>query len=118
MAMDDKRARKLLLEVRHEFDIRAKEIVEGLKEENQKEELESRLADAISDFRGEMIGAFEEEFAGPMRRVIAAFEQWEITESYPLNEDDSFMYALRELLRVRVEDVIDKAINEGQRKRG
>lgn len=94
--MDAQAARAALLEVRTRFDDAAKRIVEELnKRDDRTQEAVSLAAeDARANVMGEVV-----HIEAAADRCVAALEQWEIREATPLQDDQSFMDALRTLLR-------------------
>jgi len=91
--MDKGKARELLVGARNALDHAAKKIVDDY------DSHEEARALAAEDARGKIVKEFVEVVWTSYERCLAAFEQWEITESRPLNEDELFMYALRDFLR-------------------
>lgn len=94
--MDAQAARAALLEVRTRFDDAAKRIVEELNKRDDR--TQEAVSLAAEDARGKVM----DEVAYIKRAAdtcIAALEQWEISEPTPLQDDRSFMDALRTLFR-------------------
>lgn len=85
--------REELVEARNRLDEAAKTIVQDARsKDSARDEALVRQHEGFLDQYSESVGL-------ATRRCIAAFEQWEILEKVPLNEDETFMAAFRTLLR-------------------
>lgn len=91
--LDATEIREKLVGARKSLDDAAKEIVEDARKKD--EATETRIMDAEAKAKSE----FTEKIVTPADRCQAALDQWEIAERTPLNEDETFMGYLRQLLR-------------------
>lgn len=91
--MNRDEARALLVGARKTFDDAAKKIVDDFEAHD---EALNREGDSA---RQKVIGEFTGSVGCALDRCAAALEQWEIAERVPLDKDDLFMDAFRDLLR-------------------
>lgn len=96
--MDKAQARRHLVEARNALDEAAKKVLEGFGGITDEQMEEARNL-AREDERGKLLTIYDETVLVALGRVQAAFDQWEISESVPLQEDRTFMDAFHVLLR-------------------
>ena len=96
--MDKAQAREKLVEARNAFDQAAKAVLEGFGGITE-EQMEEARNIARNDERSKVLDGYAHTVGVASERVQAAFDQWEITESCPLQEDRSFMDNFHVLMR-------------------